>query len=258
MHLQEDRLSPFIVFRTALILIALSSAVNAQQNTQTILGDTLACSADTLDPFPTLLGGYCEQAIHCARYSLPPTLPLVPEFRTDSVTPTGESYFIEYKYEPPQRSWNENIRVLAWVQERTALNVRHEQPSDSMGYVTWTLLIWNKSVDTAGKPQWSLMQLKASIDNIQGNIDTSLWSPIKFYKDNEFEVHCCEIYSTAPTNKQIYQFIEDKSFGRLLEQKTLVRGIPGQMDFLMGGDVREKTWEACIGEPPTKFFFFEK
>lgn len=236
-----------------MIFLLSSSMLIAQNLSQPTYEDVAsACSGDTLDVFPILFPGYCNKAVVCSRYEVLPSL--IPLFQF--ITESGDTTYVEY--EPPQRSWNENIRVLAWSQEHTALNTRHQQLSDSMGYTLWNLLLWNKSIDTAGRPQWSLMLLNCSINYTEGNIDTTLWSPVTFKGDNELQRHCCMVYSAPPNNEQIYQFIEGTFFGEHLEQKTAVRGIPGQMMFLMGGAVREKTWEACVGEAPTKFFFFEK
>ncbi len=212
-----------------------------------------ACSGDTLDVFPTLLPGYCKEAVIWSRREVP--WPLTPLF--SSVDENGKETFVEYDF--PQRSWNETIRVLAWSQERTALNTRHQERTDSMGYTLWNLLLWSKSIDDAGKPQWILLLLEYSINDAQGNVDTSQWSLSTFKKEDDmFQQYFSMVYSAPPNNEQIYQFIEGSFLAEHLEQKTAIRGIPGNMIFLMGGDVREKTWKACVGESPTKFFFFEK
>lgn len=214
-----------------------------------------ACSGDTLDIFPTLPPGYCNEAVIWSRREAP--WPLKPLFR--SVDENGKETYVEYEF--LQRSWNETIRVLAWSQERTAFSARYQNQkrADSMGYTLWNLLLWSKSIDDGGKPQWILLLLECSIDNLQGNVDTSRWSLSSFKKEDDMvQQYFSMVYSAPPNNEQIYQFIEWSFLAEQLEQTTAIRGIGADMIFLMGGDVREKTWEACVGEAPTKFFFFEK
>ncbi len=65
-------------------------------------------------------------------------------------------------------------------------------------------------------------------------------------------------YTAAPTNDDVYRFVDDNSLVESQFFAPQTYNWNGVDVRLVAGDVREKTWEAVIGEKPTKFFLGEK
>lgn len=134
------------------------------------------------------------------------------------------------------------INLLAWQERRTP----------DATYSTLSALVLVKYLNEGGEAQWTLMILRRFAEKGWASWRVSLYNVQK-----EEWLYATEKFSSVLTNEQIYARLEDWAFPEGgyfgYDPATGMSTWRGIKFYFVNGDVREKTWEAVIGEKPTKF-----
>lgn len=148
-----------------------------------------------------------------------------------------------------------DMYLLAWLQRESLSSKIYvgEEP-----YNERVALVLAQSLNEAGK-EWVLLSLSSSYEKN----DTVTWKPFWHLSQGyNYSVGSSFLtmkeFKSVPTNAEIYQSLEEwtsANGGFFNYDITTKKNVWKGFEFLfVDGDVREKTWEAVIGEKPTRFF----
>lgn len=219
----------------SLIAILVPVAVRCQTE-QVSVGIT-----DTLDPAPAWYAGSFRQSA-CIRAICGQQL-------TDSYIPGTRPYLL-FAHDSCDLSPCQEIHLLAWLKRESTDSLLLE----SKPYCDRLALVLVRSVTGSQGGEWTLMTLVSQY--LMG-----------FGADSFVNVHsywclvgreAMRTFDSLPGNKEVYQTLEQWSpisGGFFSFDAETGKSTWRNSEFLfIDGDVREKTWEAVIGEKPTKFF----
>ncbi len=141
-------------------------------------------------------------------------------------------------------SLDESIKVIAWQKVR----IQKQHTFNKRDWIFYNVLVWCKYKNVFGNTEWALVCVIK---------DEDLGEAVPWRLLCGRDGDPVRRYAHAPTNSDVMTSIDrSRSVGQhffLGEKNDMDRsyGIPIQF---VDGDVREKTWEAVIGEKPTRFF----
>lgn len=149
-----------------------------------------------------------------------------------------------------------DIYLLAWLQRKSLSSTAY---AGEIPYKEWIALVLARKQDKGSSEKWTLLTLSSDCHEADTSVHAFYWHLSWGYDyslGNGFLT--MRLFDSLPTNAEIYQSLEEwtsANGGFFNYDITTKKNVWKGFEFLfVDGDVREKTWEAVIGEKPTRFF----